>query len=57
MPQKPHEASPPAGEDAEDLKDLYADSMAIDSGLYTATLTFGELRAEKPRLKPCQDTV
>jgi hypothetical protein len=47
MPENPTEASP---EDAEDLKDLYADSMAINTGLYTAMLDFGELRAEKPAL-------
>ena len=38
----------PVGQDAENVHDLYADSMQINSGLYTATLTFGELRQDKP---------
>ena len=42
--------APGSGEDAEDLIDLYVDSMHINSSLYTAILTFGELRAEGPPL-------
>lgn len=38
----------PSGDDARDLTDLYADSMQIHTGLYTAVLTFGELRGNEP---------
>lgn len=38
----------PAAEPAEDLQEFYADNMTINSGLYTATLSFGELRGNDP---------
>lgn len=34
----------PSDEPAIDIQEFYADNMAINSGLYTATLSFGELR-------------
>ena len=37
-------------EDAGDIQELYADSMRIDSSLYTATLAFGQLRRDQPPL-------
>ena len=48
MQQEPRQASQP--EEAEDLKELYSDTMQIDSGLFTSTLTFGDLRRSKPPL-------
>ena len=41
----------PSGDDPKGLTDLYSDSMQIHSGLYTAILTFGELRHEGPALE------
>ena len=41
---------PEITKDAEDILELYVDSMTIDSGLYTAILTFGELGRSGPAL-------
>ena len=49
MQQEP-QSGLPSGEDADDLRDIYADAMQIDSGLYTAILAFGELRRNKPTI-------
>ena len=49
MQQNP-ENEPEVPKDAEDIMELYVDSMTIDSGLYTAILTFGELRRNEPAL-------
>lgn len=35
-------------EDADDVIEAYCDSMNITTSLYTALLTFGELRPEQP---------
>ena len=48
MPQESR-AEPPS-EDAEDLMEIYSDSMNINSSLYTAILTFGELRRNEAPL-------
>lgn len=37
-------------QDAEDVVDIYCDSMNISTSLYTALLTFGELRMEHPTI-------
>lgn len=37
-------------EDAEGVVEAYCDSMNITTSLYTALLTFGELRPEQPAL-------
>ena len=50
MQQKPQGSSPPP-EQAEDLLDFYSDAMSINSGLYTANLSFGEMRRGKPVLQ------
>ena len=47
MQQDPQQESPndvSLGHDAEGIQELYADAMRIEANLYTATLTFGELR-------------
>jgi hypothetical protein len=49
MPQESRPAPQP-GKDAEDLMEIYSDSMQIDSSLYTAILTFGEMRKDEPPL-------
>ena len=49
MQQQPQDNSP-AGEDAADIMEIYADSVRIDSTLYTAILAFGELRRDQPPL-------
>ena len=48
MQQDP--GSVPEAVDAEGIKDLYVDSMRIDSSLYTAILTFGQLQRTEPPL-------
>jgi hypothetical protein len=48
MQQEPRQTPQP--EEAKDLKELYSDAMRIDSGLFTSTLTFGDLRRSKPPL-------
>ena len=50
MPEESLPAPTSSGEDAEDLVDVYVDSMHISSNLYTTILTFGELRADEPPL-------
>ena len=47
MQQEPQD-NPMLGEDAQNIQELYADAMQINSGLYTATLDFGDLRPNKP---------
>ena len=42
--EPPNDAS--LGEDAGSIQELYADAMRIEANLYTATLTFGNLRRE-----------
>ena len=37
-------------EDAEGLQELYADSLMVNSNIYTATLAFGDLRPGQPPL-------
>lgn len=44
----------PPPEEAEDLLEIYADSMNISTNLYTALLTFGELRRGRPELVRCR---
>lgn len=43
-------AEPTPEEEAEDVLDVYCDSMNITTSLYTAQLSFGEIRPEKPTL-------
>lgn len=41
----------PQPENAEDYKEMYVDSMQIETGLYTAILHFGDLRRDEPALR------
>ncbi len=50
MPQQPERSGPEVTQ-SEDLQEFYADDMTIDSGLYTATLSFGEVQQDKTRME------
>ena len=41
---------PPQEEDAENIVEAYCDAMHISTSLYTAHLTFGEVRPDQPTL-------
>ena len=47
MQQNLEPQQPTPSVDAEDISEFYSDDMTIDSGLYTATLTFGEAHASE----------
>ena len=51
MAQQNPEGPSVQGEEAEDLLEFYSDAMTIDSALYTAILSFGELRRNQPSLQ------
>lgn len=48
--QPDSQMSEPSEVNAEDMQELYVDAMQIHSGLYTAILTFGDLRQDEPTL-------
>ena len=50
MQQEPGSSAPKVIQ-SEDLLEFYSDDMTIDSGLYTATLSFGEIRQDKTRVE------